>query len=152
MISDKTYKNIMNFCNFTSENSSKKCDESVSYAVNHEFGQIDQYSIYTPSCRIVQNETNYLNNNVRFKNTIIHRKLSGYDPCTENYAEEYFNRHDVQRAMHANVTGISYKWTACRYSLSLVLAMYTCLGDWDRVRILSFFEFLLGFGQIVYMY
>lgn len=114
MISDKTYKNIMNFCNFTSENSSKKCDESVSYAVNHEFGQIDQYSIYTPSCKIVQNETNYLNNNnVRFKNTIIHRKLSGYDPCTENYAEEYFNRHDVQRAMHANVTGISYKWTAC---------------------------------------
>ncbi|KAM3336997.1 serine carboxypeptidase 24 isoform X1 [Capsicum galapagoense] len=115
MISDKTYKKIIKFCNFTSEKSSKKCDESVSYAVNHEFGHIDQYSIYTPSCKIMQNETNLNNNNkyVRFKNTIIHRKLSGYDPCTENYAEEYYNRHDVQRAMHANVSGISYKWTAC---------------------------------------
>ncbi|KAK4338561.1 hypothetical protein RND71_043048 [Anisodus tanguticus] len=112
MISDKSYKKIMNSCNFTSENSSKKCDEIVSYAVNREFGHIDQYSIYTPYCKVVQNETN-LNKYVRFKNTIIHRPLSGYDPCTENYAEEYYNRHDVQRAMHANTTGISYKWTAC---------------------------------------
>lgn len=117
MISDKTYKKIMNFCNFTSEKTSKKCDESVSYAVNHEFGHIDQYSIYTPSCKIVQNETNLNNKYVRFKNTIIHRKLSGYDPCTENYAEEYYNRVDVQRAMHANTTGISYKWTSCRDTL-----------------------------------
>ncbi|KAJ8562180.1 hypothetical protein K7X08_011471 [Anisodus acutangulus] len=101
MISDKTYKKIMNSCNFTSEKSSKKCDEIVSYAANHEFGHIDQYSIYTPSCKVVQNETNLM------------KPLSGYDPCTENYAEEYYNRHDVQRAMHANTTGISYKWTAC---------------------------------------
>lgn len=130
MISDKSYKKIMNFCNFTSENSSKKCDESVSYAVNHEFGHIDQYSIYTPSCKIVQNETNlnnYNNNYVRFKKTIIHRKPSGYDPCTENYAEEYFNRHDVQRAMHANVTGMKYKWTACRYTFSYLLLIYICV-------------------------
>ncbi|XP_009631140.1 serine carboxypeptidase 24-like [Nicotiana tomentosiformis] len=106
MISDNTYKKIMHSCNFTSENSSKQCDNAVTYAVSHEFGQIDQYSIYTPSC----NETQKY---VRFKNTIIHRKLSGYDPCTENYAEKYYNRADVQRAMHANTTGISYSWTAC---------------------------------------
>ncbi|CAN4113230.1 unnamed protein product [Withania somnifera] len=118
MISDKTYKKIMKSCNFTSEISSRKCDDSVSYAVNHEFGHIDQYSIYTPYCKIVQNETSLMNNKyVRFKNTIIHRQFSGYDPCTENYAEVYYNRHDVQRAMHANITGISYKWTACSDTL-----------------------------------
>ncbi|KAK4404337.1 Serine carboxypeptidase 24 [Sesamum angolense] len=40
-------------------------------------------------------------------------RFSGYDPCTENYAEIYYNRPDVQKALHANSTGIPYKWTAC---------------------------------------
>ncbi|KAL2326016.1 hypothetical protein Fmac_025074 [Flemingia macrophylla] len=26
----------------------------------------------------------------------------------------YYNRPDVQKALHANTTGIPYKWTACR--------------------------------------
>ncbi|KAK2646801.1 hypothetical protein Ddye_021996 [Dipteronia dyeriana] len=56
----------------------------------------------------------YLNNTtVRLKNTLLRRRASGYDPCTENYAEKYYNRIDVQRALHANITGIPYKWTAC---------------------------------------
>lgn len=39
----------------------------------------------------------------------------GYDPCSENYAEIYFNRPDVQKALHANVSGlIPYNWTGCR--------------------------------------
>ncbi|KAL4370270.1 hypothetical protein AHAS_Ahas06G0049000 [Arachis hypogaea] len=41
------------------------------------------------------------------------RQLSRYDPCTEKYAEIYYNRSDVQKALHANTTGIPYKWTAC---------------------------------------
>lgn len=40
--------------------------------------------------------------------------MAGYDPCTEKYAEVYYNRADVQKALHANTTGIPYKWTACR--------------------------------------
>lgn len=110
IISDKTYKNILNSCNFTSDKSSKKCDDAVDYAMSHEFGDIDQYSIYTPTCKVTQNSTL-----IRLKNTLIHRRFSGYDPCTENYAEKYYNRPDVQKAMHANTTGIPYKWTACRY-------------------------------------
>nr|GMD28934.1 serine carboxypeptidase 24-like [Ipomoea batatas] len=108
MISDKTYKSILNSCNFTSDKSSKKCDDIVDYAMNHEFGDIDQYSIYTPTCKVAQNSTL-----IRVKNTLIHRRFSGYDPCTENYAEKYYNRPDVQKALHANTTGIPYKWTAC---------------------------------------
>lgn len=44
----------------------------------------------------------------------IFRQISGYDPCTEKYAEAYYNRPDVQKALHANTTKIPYKWTACR--------------------------------------
>ncbi|KAK2992953.1 hypothetical protein RJ640_007335 [Escallonia rubra] len=110
MISDKTYKSILNSCNFTEEKSSQKCDDAVSYAMNHEFGAIDQYSIYTPFCKATQNDTFQ---SLRLKNSLIRRRIAGYDPCTENYAEKYYNRPDVQRAMHANSTGIPYKWTAC---------------------------------------
>lgn len=39
-----------------------------------------------------------------------------YDPCTERYSQMYFNLPEVQNAMHANVTRISYPWESCRYS------------------------------------
>lgn len=111
MISDRTYRSILTNCNFTSDKSSKLCDEAVNQAMNHEFGDIDQYSIYTPSCIALPNKTS----TIRLKNTLLRRRVSGYDPCTENYAEKYYNRADVQKALHANVTRIPYKWTACRY-------------------------------------
>uniref|UniRef100_A0A6N2MU62 Carboxypeptidase n=1 Tax=Salix viminalis TaxID=40686 RepID=A0A6N2MU62_SALVM len=107
MISDRTYRAILDNCNFTADTASDKCDNVVNYAMNHEFGDIDQYSIYTPSCMKLQNST------IRLKNTLLRRRVSGYDPCTEKYAEKYYNRPEVQKAMHANVTGIPYKWTAC---------------------------------------
>jgi serine carboxypeptidase-like clade 2 len=107
MISDRTYHSIMKNCNFSDNTNSKQCDHDVNYAMNHEFGDIDQYSIYTASCKVPQNST------TRLKNTLLRRRVSGYDPCTENYAEKYYNRPDVQKAMHANITGIPYKWTAC---------------------------------------
>ncbi|KAJ7955651.1 Carboxypeptidase [Quillaja saponaria] len=112
MISDQTYKSIIKNCNFTAEKASQKCNDAVSYAVNHEFGNIDQYSIYTPTCIGLENNT--IRDHIRLKNTILLRRVSGYDPCTENYAEKYCNRPEVQKAMHANVTvKIPYKWTAC---------------------------------------
>nr|XP_043624047.1 serine carboxypeptidase 24 isoform X2 [Erigeron canadensis] len=109
IISDTTYKSIMSACKFTSSKFTEKCDNAINYAWNNEFGEIDQYSIYTPSC-------NKSSANVapkRLKNTLVRRHISGYDPCIERNSEKYYNRRDVQEAMHANITGISYKWTAC---------------------------------------
>ncbi|KAL1210523.1 Serine carboxypeptidase 24 [Cardamine amara subsp. amara] len=114
IISDRTYKSILKNCNFTADKVSDDCDTSVNYAMNHEFGDIDQYSIYTPTCVAAKQKKNNTGFFLRMKNTLLRRRfVSGYDPCTESYAEKYFNRRDVQRAMHANVTGIRYKWTAC---------------------------------------
>ncbi|KAF6162478.1 hypothetical protein GIB67_026316 [Kingdonia uniflora] len=110
MISDGTYQSIMTHCNFKSGNNSESCDEALTYAMNHEFGDIDQYSIYTPACIAISKNTT---RSLRLKNTLLHRRISGYDPCTESYAEKYYNRADVQRAMHANITKIPYSWTAC---------------------------------------
>ncbi|KAL1196734.1 Serine carboxypeptidase-like 35 [Cardamine amara subsp. amara] len=41
------------------------------------------------------------------------RLPSGDDPCTESYMKNYFNRKDVQIALHANVTNIPYPYTPC---------------------------------------
>ncbi|KAG1326556.1 Serine carboxypeptidase 24 [Cocos nucifera] len=110
MISDRTYRSILSYCNFTTTEGSHDCDRVINYAVSHEFGDIDQYSIYAPSCTALNFTTP---RSLRLKNTLIRRRSYGYDPCTENYAEKYYNRPDVQEAMHANTTGIPYKWTAC---------------------------------------
>lgn len=39
---------------------------------------------------------------------------ASYDTCTERHSTVYYNRPEVQRALHANVTGINYTWATCR--------------------------------------
>ncbi|KAF8082905.1 hypothetical protein N665_0800s0003 [Sinapis alba] len=102
MISDTTYNLILRNCNFTADSVSKECNSAI-YNAAADFGEIDQYSIYTPKC-------------VRLKQmpkAVLARQTTEYDPCTQSYADIYYNRPDVQRALHANQTTIPYKWTAC---------------------------------------
>ncbi|GJX18213.1 serine carboxypeptidase 24-like protein [Tanacetum coccineum] len=99
----------MNSCTFTSAKYTPKCDDPINYAWSNKFGEIDQYSIYTPFCH--RTSGNYTSR--RFKNSLVRGRTSGYDPCVERNAEKYYNRPDVQHAMHANYTVILYKWTAC---------------------------------------
>jgi serine carboxypeptidase-like clade II len=47
----------------------------------------------------------------------------GYDPCTEKYSRKYYNLPEVQKALHANVTGIPYAWVGCRSVL-----LVSCFG------------------------
>ncbi|KAG9143700.1 hypothetical protein Leryth_018868 [Lithospermum erythrorhizon] len=126
MISDQSYKAIMKSCDFKSDNTSKQCDDAVSYATNHEFGDIDQYNIYAPTCMAAKNNT------FRFKSTLIHRRVSGYDPCTENYAEKYFNRPDVQKALHANDSENSMLPTYKKL-IAAGLRIWVFSGDTDSV-------------------
>lgn len=114
MISDTSYNSILKNCDFTAERFSEECDSAI-YDAAADFGDIDQYSIYTPKCVPLQQQTNETKFVQMMKMHITKRFLvDQYDPCTENYAEIYYNRPEVQRAMHANHTVIPYKWTACR--------------------------------------
>lgn len=114
MISDRSYRSILSLCNFTLPEKSPVCRKAIDYAMNNEIGNIDPYNIYAPSCPVSSAKAGQ---SLRLlKSILLRRRLYGYayDPCTENYAEVYYNRPDVQKAMHANSTGIPYKWTACR--------------------------------------
>ncbi|KAH9676765.1 serine carboxypeptidase-like 25 [Citrus sinensis] len=101
MISDKTYQQLINTCDFRRQKESDECESLYTYAMDQEFGNIDQYNIYAAPC------------NNSDGSAAATRHLMRYDPCTEKYAEIYYNRPDVQKALHANKTKIPYKWTAC---------------------------------------
>ncbi|XP_030446821.1 serine carboxypeptidase-like 35 [Syzygium oleosum] len=117
IISDQLHDGIFKECDFSSSNmtvtllcSSLFRDFLVAYS------DIDIYSIYTPVCDLpdwsaAQRLT--ITPRLLAGHDLRQELPSGYDPCTEEYVEEYFNRKDVQIALHANLTGLPYRYTTC---------------------------------------
>lgn len=111
LISDQTYNLLLKTCNFNFKNTSQDCQDALRRS-DQEIGDINQYNIYTENCKASQQKHKH---SLRHRSFFQDQESSGFDPCTENYAEIYYNRPDVQKTLHANTTGIPYKWTACRY-------------------------------------
>lgn len=150
MISDRTYQQLMSSCNFRQPEVSSECDSIFSYAMGQEFGHIDPYNIYAPPCNATS-KSNGVRHVRRRRPRIPHRphsnfrKIAGYDPCTENYAELYFNRPDVQSALHANTTKIPYKWTSCSDALN---------NNWNDtvLSVLPIYREMMASGLRVWVY
>lgn len=115
VISDKLYRRIKKNCNFSDNNWTTTCNEAIDeyYEV---YKIIDMYSLYTPTCV----NPNGASRQRRMIDGIApsnlkgwFKKPAGYDPCMDNHVEAFFNRPDVQKALHANVTKIPYTWTLC---------------------------------------
>jgi serine carboxypeptidase-like clade 2 len=127
MISDELYSQIKVVCNFTKANStlSDKCIQLLYYDTENEYGRIDPYSVYAPAClsntSFGGNSSSLLNlRRPKLFNPRLGRfRREEYDPCTYDYSLIYFNRPDVQKAMHANTTGIPYEWVGCSDPLFL---------------------------------
>ncbi|WVZ15237.1 hypothetical protein V8G54_012803 [Vigna mungo] len=100
LISDDTYKLLR-------IHPPEKCAEAFEIATVEQ-GNIDPYSIYTPVCNATAAAT--LKPRLRGR---LGRLYGAYDPCTSTYSEVYFNLPEVQKALHANLTGIPYSWTGC---------------------------------------
>ncbi|MCH93099.1 serine carboxypeptidase-like 27, partial [Trifolium medium] len=106
LISDSTYRNLRIACDFgSSQHPSVQCMQALRLAVVEQ-GNIDPYSIYTPPC----NNTGSLRRGLNGRYPWMSR---AYDPCTERYSDLYYNLPEVQKALHANVTGIPYIWKTC---------------------------------------
>ncbi|KAK6921464.1 Peptidase S10, serine carboxypeptidase [Dillenia turbinata] len=120
VISDRVYYDVKKACNFSQENVAEACHSALDeyFAV---YRIIDMYSLYSPICV----DTNFSSKSRQrpiiqgiapklfSKFAAWHTKPAGYDPCQSYYSEAYFNRPDVQEALHANVTKIPYVWTHC---------------------------------------
>lgn len=129
MISDRSYQSIMEYhCNFITKRTSQKCDEAMNYAINHEFRDIDQYNIYTPSYMALPNSTKS-SISLCLKNKLVRRWISRHDPCTQNYANKYYNQPEVYYTMHAHCIEIPYKWTTYRFFSQIDLIFLNFLWE-----------------------
>ncbi|GER43899.1 serine carboxypeptidase-like protein [Striga asiatica] len=117
VISDAVYDEIKKECDFSSLNLTKECNHGLDKYFD-VYDIIDMYSLYAPVCvddnigttiSKPSGVSRFLTKNIYGRR----RPLSGYDPCAFLYTDVYFNRADVQRALHANVTGLRYPWTSC---------------------------------------
>uniref|UniRef100_A0A0D9ZWH6 Carboxypeptidase n=1 Tax=Oryza glumipatula TaxID=40148 RepID=A0A0D9ZWH6_9ORYZ len=112
IISDGTYRLLNASCVHDSgEHPAPACLAAFNVSTVEQ-GDIDMYSLYTPTC----NETSTSSaaaRQRRLKQGHYPWMTGSYDPCTERYSTEYYNRPEVQRALHANVTGINYTWATC---------------------------------------
>jgi hypothetical protein len=113
LVSDATYRLLRASCGGLNDSiihPSPACDAAQDVAAAEQEG-IDMYSIYTPPCN--QTSSSSATTKRSWKSWM---GGSSYDPCTEIHSTVYYNRPDVQRALHANVTGsINYAWATCRF-------------------------------------
>ncbi|KAF3451011.1 hypothetical protein FNV43_RR07100 [Rhamnella rubrinervis] len=118
IISDQLYNNIIKECSFGDENQTVLCENHIKGFLR-AYSEIDIYSIYAPVCLNTSPKPAspklVVAPRLLTRHDLWHRLglPSGYDPCTEDYVVTYFNREDVQRALHANVTKLPYPYTPC---------------------------------------
>ncbi|XP_042520759.1 serine carboxypeptidase-like 31 [Macadamia integrifolia] len=147
VISDETHKIIQDTCNFDSNDtwSNISCRNGVDELLN-QYKEIDIYSLYTSVCT---NSTNSDNGsmqvmfNSKFK--MMPRIMGGYDPCLDDYAKTYYNRPDVQKALHVS-DGLQLKnWSICNY---------TIFREWSESRpsILPIYKKLIEAGLRIWVY
>uniref|UniRef100_A0A803LZ56 Carboxypeptidase n=1 Tax=Chenopodium quinoa TaxID=63459 RepID=A0A803LZ56_CHEQI len=91
LISDATYKALNKYCLNDSILFPKGECNGALFKAYSEFGDINPYDIYGPPF-----------------------KYKGNDDCIVTYTINYMNRPEVQKALHANISGsIPHTWTAC---------------------------------------
>ncbi|XP_051146958.1 uncharacterized protein LOC127262351 [Andrographis paniculata] len=130
LISDETHHGIFANCDFSSSsvNRSDSCDKLLDKA-DVEMGDIFIYDVYAPWCG--DNATGSL--------------ISNYDPCSDEYVSFYLNSREVQKALHANLTGIPGDWESCNYEI---------LSDWTDQpdTVLPVIKDLMASGLRVWIY
>ncbi|KAE8660935.1 Serine carboxypeptidase-like 34 [Hibiscus syriacus] len=114
VIYDSVYNNIKLKRNFSHPNQSDDCKE-VLEAYFDVYNIINMYSLYAPTC--VSNSGTSKNRRSPTIQGFTLQIFSKFRPedydCAWDDTEVYFNRPDVQKALHANVTNMSYPWTHC---------------------------------------
>ncbi|PIA48349.1 hypothetical protein AQUCO_01400747v1, partial [Aquilegia coerulea] len=103
LISDESRHNIGKYCDFSPNGTtqSKECLNALNEA-GANVGPIDIYNIYAPIC-----SSSNLTATPKKASLII-------DPCSDYFTYAYLNTPEVQKALHANVTGsLNYTWEPC---------------------------------------
>ncbi|XP_057456677.1 serine carboxypeptidase-like 35 [Lotus japonicus] len=147
IISDKVYHGIERNCDFKKENLTKACDLYMRGFFG-AYKAIDIFSIYSPIC--LDDSKGRVSTklvvapHLLTQHDLWHTLPSGYDPCAGDYVSKYFNNQEVQKALHANITKLSYPYTLC----SSVIQNWTDSPD----TVLPVIQKLLNAGLRIWIY
>ncbi|XP_071698767.1 serine carboxypeptidase II-2-like isoform X2 [Rutidosis leptorrhynchoides] len=108
LISDQTYKKANELCDHESiAHPSTECHQ-IFYSGFQEMGDIDHYSIFTPTCT-----TNDVAKRLKKRFPKFGRVGHSYDPCSKQHSTIYFNLPEVQDALHVYRGNTSRIWEVC---------------------------------------
>lgn len=102
LISYELSHQIHKHCNFSAGASISNACTKATEAVTNSTTPIDIYNIYAPLC---------FDGNLTAKPK--RASIYDFDPCGEYYVYAYMNNPAVQKALHANVTKVSFDWEPC---------------------------------------
>ncbi|KAE8716947.1 Serine carboxypeptidase-like 31 [Hibiscus syriacus] len=150
VISDETHKIIRESCDFKSNDtwSNKTCSQSVD-EVFKQYKEIDIYSLYTPVCiadtAAKDDSSMYQVMLKRTSSNMIPRVLGGFDPCLDDYAKAFYNRPDVQKALHVSDGHHLRNWSICNMKL---------FHNWtdSKPSVLPIYKKLIAAGIRIWVY
>ncbi|KAK4755024.1 hypothetical protein SAY87_008781 [Trapa incisa] len=123
VVSDETHKIITETCDFKSNNTweNEDCTQAVDELLR-QYKEIDIYSLYTSTCiadTASNSEDGKSMSELLFKrdSRLMPRILGGYDPCVDGYAKAFYNRADVQKALHVSDGRVLKNWSICNMGI-----------------------------------
>ncbi|CAA0829427.1 Serine carboxypeptidase-like 33, partial [Striga hermonthica] len=161
IISDQTYYVAKKTCDFRTDDWSDPCADAM-ISLWNQYNDIDFYNIYAPSC-LANTTSTFLHHTALTGKNFSYTKackmqhflqlltippIQGHsDPCSSQYTNKYFNRKDVQKALHVNCRkhGSYIKWQECNY---------TIFGAYNRsvFSVLPIYKKLTNAGLKIWMY
>ncbi|CAN6363504.1 unnamed protein product [Urochloa humidicola] len=146
IISDETLRRGLDICvkdNSTLTKPTPECQEVIDKAYEEQ-GNIDTYSIYTPPCPWGSPAEPP---RIRIQRRRRALTLPAYDPCTAWYAIDYLNKEEVQKAIHANVSGIiGNPWEMCN------MPIYYNWTTVTPISMIPIYQELIGAGLKVWVF
>ncbi|KAG5234920.1 hypothetical protein OIU78_024637 [Salix suchowensis] len=148
VISDETHKIIGQSCNFDSNDtwSNDDCAEAVDELLK-QYKEIDIYSLYTSVCigDSASSDDKFTQIMFRRSSKMMPRIMGGYDPCLDEYAKAFYNRPDVQQALHVSDGQHLKNWSICNTKIFV---------EWleSKPSVLPIYKKLIAAGLRIWVY
>ncbi|XP_021596893.1 serine carboxypeptidase-like 31 [Manihot esculenta] len=148
VISDETHQIIRKSCNFNSNDtwSNDDCNRAVD-ELFRQYNEIDIFSLYTSICigDAASSDDKALQLMFTRSSTMMPRIMGGYDPCLDDYAKAFYNRPDVQKALHVSDGHRLKNWSICNHKI---------FKEWSdsKPSVLPIYKKLIAAGLRIWVY
>ncbi|KAF5196031.1 Serine carboxypeptidase-like [Thalictrum thalictroides] len=149
VVSDETHKIIDQNCDFHSNDtwSNEDCTQAVDELLK-QYKEIDIYSLYTSVCMNSSMTSDDRSMKVMSRSSsskMMPRIMGGYDPCLDNYAHVFYNKADVQKALHVSNGHHLKNWSICND---------TIFTEWSESKpsVISIYKKLIAAGLRIWVY